>query len=115
MITASQTYLLTTHCDDFNAGMEPTPLAPALLVALERNFDAHEDQLALDRVQRIPFATLLDWESRSASFRAGLERTGWWETLFARTHPVMYERLKKSAGRRANASALLAMIRVVPR
>ena len=38
--------------------------------------------------------------------RTGLARMNWWETVFSRTHPLTYERLKKSPSRRANAIAL---------
>lgn len=40
-------------------------------------------------------------------FRTGLARINWWETIFSRTYPLTYERLKKSPSRRANAVALV--------
>jgi hypothetical protein len=52
---------------------------------------------------------LLEWEAQSGVFRAGLERTNWWETHFERTLPITHERLKRSAGRRANAVTLLKL------
>lgn len=90
--------------------MEP-PVAekPAnqLLQQIEFDFNRGNDAVATQRIQQLAFEVLLEWEAASGVFRAGLERINWWETLFERTLPMTYERLKRSAGRRANAAALL--------
>ena len=70
-------------------------------------FSQQRDLEATAIVERLAFPVLLQWERESEMFLAGLTRIHWWETLFARTHPLTYERLKKSSSRRANAIALV--------
>jgi hypothetical protein len=82
-------------------------MQPELLQQIEREFSTQNDEAATQRIQQLAFDVLLVWEAQSGIFRTGLERINWWETLFERTLPITYERLKKSAGRRANAATLL--------
>jgi hypothetical protein len=79
---------------------------------LLRNND--QDDLALEKIRHLAFPILLQWESQSAIFRSGLKRLRWWETFFAQKYPLTYERLKRSAGRRSNAEALIGQIRIQP-
>src|SRR3990167_9603838 len=91
--------------------MDSTPL---LLQVVERDFASQRDESARDRIQLLALDVALDWESKSEIFRLGLERIGWWEAQFAAKLPVTYDRLKKSVGRRANATTLMSMIRLKP-
>jgi hypothetical protein len=78
-----------------------------LLSSINILFSQQLDQQATALIDRLAFPVLLQWESESEQFRTGLDRINWWETLFSRTHPLTYERLKKSPSRRANAIALV--------
>lgn len=78
----------------------------SLLLAIENLFSSSQDEQALERVRQLAFPVLVEWEQQSEAVRQGLQRTGWWEVLFAQRHPVTYERLKQSAGRRSNAKRL---------
>lgn len=80
---------------------------PALLALIEGLLTSGRDAEAMERVQHLALSVQLQWEQQSDVFRTGLSRTSWWETLFSRTHPTTYARIKKSLGRRANALSLL--------
>ncbi len=79
-----------------------------LLVLIEQLFSEQRDQEALKKVEKLAFQIQLSWERESQLFRDGLARIKWWETLFERSHPITFERLKRSIPRRANASALFS-------
>lgn len=79
----------------------------ALLLLIERLFAENHAAEAIAHVSKLAFDVQLKWEHTSALFRAGITRTRWWETLFSNIFPTMFERLKRSMGRRSNASALL--------
>ncbi len=87
----------------------------ALLLLIEQLFsDGLRDQEAIQKVNKLDLPVVLAWEQESATFRDGLARSNWWEQLFSHSYPTTYERLKRSAGRRSNASALLFQIRTTP-
>ena len=88
--------------------------ATTLLRQIEALFGDGRDEDALTLVQRLAFDVQLGWEQQSRVFRLGLQRTSWWERLFATNHPVTYQRLKRNRGRRSNAQTLLAQIRINP-
>ena len=81
---------------------------------IEALFGDGRDEDALTLFQRLAFDVQLEWEQQSRVVRSGLQRTSWWERLFATKHPVTYQRLKKNRGRRSNAQTLLAQIRIDP-
>ncbi len=78
--------------------MDPPPLLRYILDELEEG--------RTERLARLALPVVLEWATMSGAFQAQLDRIGWWEQLVAKQYPVMHERLKRSAGRRANASAL---------
>ncbi len=80
----------------------------ALLLLIEPLFAEGRDEEAIAHVSKLAFDVLLKWEEASPIFRDGIARTRWWETLFSYTYPTTSERLKRSPGRRSNASALLS-------
>jgi hypothetical protein len=77
-----------------------------LLALIEQLFSERRDKEALDKVEQLALLVQLTWERESQQFRDGLTRINWWETLFSRTYPITYERLKQSPGRRVNATSL---------
>jgi hypothetical protein len=86
----------------------------ALLLLIEQLFsDGNRDQEAIQKVNKLDLPVVLAWEQESATFRDGLARSNWWEQLFSSNYPTTYERLKRSAGRRSNALALLFQIRIM--
>ncbi len=84
----------------------------ALLLMTEQLFLEHRDDEAKERVLNLALPVVLKWERQSAAFRDGIARLGLWESMFSLAYPTTYERLKKSLGRRANASALISQVRV---
>jgi hypothetical protein len=79
-----------------------------LLVLIEQLFSEQRDKEALQKVEKLAFQVQLTWERESQTFRDGLARIRWWEVLFERTHPITFERLKRSIPRRVNAAALFS-------
>ncbi len=84
----------------------------ALLILIEQLFSEHRDDKAKEHVQKLALPVILNWERQSAIFRDGIARIDLWESIFSATYATTYERLKKSLGRRANASALMSQIRM---
>ncbi len=78
-----------------------------LLSSINTLFSQQLDQEATALIERLALPVLLQWENESEPFRTGLTRINWWETVFSRTYPLTYERLKKSPSRRANAIAFV--------
>jgi hypothetical protein len=73
---------------------------------IEQLFSQLRDQEATLLIERLALPNIIQWEKESLIFRSGLARINWWESLFSHTYPLTFERLKKSIGRRANASIL---------
>jgi hypothetical protein len=84
----------------------------ALLLVIEQLFVERRDDEAKERVLKLALPIVLKWERLSTLFRDGIARLGLWESMFSLAYSVTCERLKKSLGRRANASALVSQIRV---
>ncbi len=80
----------------------------ALLLLIENLFAVNRDAEAIAHVSKLAFDVQLEWEQASPIFRDGLAHMRWWETLFFDTYPTTSERLKRSLGRRSNATALMA-------
>ena len=73
-----------------------------LLSEIETNLRNEHWEEARTQINHLALPILLQWEAESALLRDGLDRLQWWDWKALQMHPINHERLKKSAGRRAN-------------